>query len=198
MAKLNKVTVTPYTGAAWKYGFATEISGANATALGHTAYSAGTKAVFGANAPKPGRATKKTSTGTISSFYSADKASTLITAGWNVTNPKSAKRSSSARSKVVYVETDGIKYAWRMPVATFTRIGGDAAALGIVEVTAQNNSDLIFGSSFPKPRRAQKVYNPGEANETSVSTFVDDDAALPEGWSETSSGKQSTVGDAEP
>jgi hypothetical protein len=55
------------------------------------------------------------------------------------------------------VEGVTIQYAWRMPLATYTAIGGERAALGIRDVSsAEDLFDLMFGSR-PKPPRAIKV-----------------------------------------
>lgn len=185
------VYVTPFTGATVKYGFLTNTPAAVSTACGHTevtdAYPTGL--VIGANAPKPGRASKRTATGTNGSFYDIGNRAALRTAGYSLTNPKIRRGSVGANSRAVYVLNGGIKYAWRMPQTTYTKIGGDLAALGLVDATS-NDVDLVWGASYPKPPKASRA-DVGADGTDIISTFVDPDAvdSLPDGWS-TSSGEE--------
>ncbi|MGG6293798.1 hypothetical protein ACQ4M4_05180 [Leptolyngbya sp. AN02str] len=176
------VFVTPYTGAAVKYGFLTNVVAAVSTACGHTAVDEANPPaglVFGANSPKPGRATRRRADGNDSSYYSIGSASALRTAGYSLTRPRIRRGTAGNNSFPVYVTLGGIKYAWRMPVHTYLSLGADRANLGIQDASASDN-DLVWGARTPKPPRGYKV----EADKV-ISTFIDpqklDD--LPAGWS---------------
>lgn len=187
----DRVFVIPFTGCPFKYGFLTNTEAGVRSALGQEAVDGTTtQVVFGANAPKPGRASK----GSDSSYYSIGKRATLLTAKWNLTPPKIRRGKSSTKTKAVYVEVDGIKYAWKQPIATHAAISGDAAGLGVVTATGSER-DLVYGASFPKPRRARKLILIGDGanqREESYSTFIDDDADLASltGWEVVSVGME--------
>lgn len=185
------VWVTPFGGSSIKYGFLTNAPAATRTACGHNAIAADypTGLVIGANAPKPGRASKRTATGTNGSFYDIGQRATLRTDGWSLTYPKIRRGSTGANSNAVYVNLGSIKYAWRMPKTTYTKVGGDRAVLGIEDATS-NDTDLVWGASYPKPPKASKV-EVGADGTNVISTFVDTSAvdSLPDGWS-TSSGEE--------
>ncbi len=176
------VFVTPFTGSALKYGFLTNVVAAVGTACGHTAVDEGNPPVglvFGANAPKPGRASRRRANGNDSSYYDIASASALRTAGYSLTRPKIRRGTVGDNSFPVYVTLAGIKYAWRMPVHTYLSVGGDRATLGIQDATASDN-DLAWGVRYPKPPRGYKI----EETRT-LSTFVDPQRLdnLPSGWS---------------
>lgn len=188
------VYVTPYTGATIKYGFKTNVRGAERVALGHTV-AVGNEAqlVIGANSPKPGRASK----GGTNSYYDVAQRNALKAAKWVLTPGKRRRALTTARTKPVYVTIDGVKYAWNQPTQTHTAIAGEAAALGVVDATRAMD-DLVFGASFPKPPRARKLITVGEGanqREESYSTFIDPDAAdsVPAGWAVLGTGKENTV-----
>ena len=71
-----------------QYGFRTTRTVHNGykTELGQTEYESATGVLFGANSPKPARATKEFEGQTISSFCSDDKITSLRKANWNVSN----------------------------------------------------------------------------------------------------------------
>ncbi|MBW4420146.1 MAG: hypothetical protein KME13_13085 [Myxacorys californica WJT36-NPBG1] len=188
----DRVMVTPFTGATIKYGFLTNTEAAARTALGQVAAAEGTaKLVFGANTPKPGRASK----GGTNSYYSIEQRATLLAAKWNLSSPFVKPQRSSTKTKAVFVEVDTVKYAWKMPLATYTAIGADRANLGIQDCVA-TEKDYVTGTNFPRPQRARKLILVGtgaEQTEESYSTFVDDDAVgtgLPTGWTIINAGKQ--------
>jgi hypothetical protein len=189
----DKVYVTPFTGAVIKYGFLTNTDSAERTALGQTAVGSATvaKLVFGANTPKPGRASK----GGTNSYYSIEQRATLQGLKWNLSSPFLRPQRATTKTKAVFVEVDGVKYAWKMPNATYAAIGADRANLGIQDCVA-TEKDYVTGTSYPRPQRARKIITIGEApgtTEESYSTFVDDDAVgtgLPAGWTIISAGKQ--------
>ena len=122
----REVFVVPFTGAGISYGFLTNVAAAIGTACGHTAVNrtalpAGL--VFGANAPKPGRASRRRATGVDSTFYAIGSVASLRTAGYTLTAPTIRRGRPTVASRAVFVTVDGIKYAWRMPAATYTKIG---------------------------------------------------------------------------
>lgn len=184
----RKVYVTPYQGSNLKYGFATNIDAAQSTQLGQTTLTGANPAgfIFGANSPKPARASRRFATGIVSSFIDVGSIVTARAAGWSVGKGKRRGASNSARSKTVYVTIGGIKYAWQLPADTEASIGG-LAALGI-QVATNANTDLVFGATTPKPDRAQKTVVSG-ANTNIISTFFDPSITLPAGWSVIASDK---------
>ncbi len=69
-----------------KDGFKTTKSVHNSykSELGQTTYNGSAGVFFGANSPKPPRATKEFASGTIGSYCSTDKISSLKSNGWTV------------------------------------------------------------------------------------------------------------------
>lgn len=181
------VYVTPFQGSTIKYGFGTNIDEAQGTALGHTALTANapTGYVFGANSPKPARASKRYATGTVSSFVDAEKIPAARAADWKIGTAYLRRGGDSGRSKTVYVTIQGIKYAWQIPDDTASRIG-TLENLGI-RVATGAETDLVFGATTPKPPRAKKAIGGEGENQTILSTFYDPSNALPAGW--TASGR---------
>lgn len=177
------VYVTPFRGSSIKYGFATNIDQTQGNQLGHTDVSAGipTGYVFGANSPKPARASKRYATGTVSSFVDADQVAAARAQNWKIGTGRLRRGGSSGRSKTVYVTLGGINYAWQMPDDTAARIGS-LASLGIREATGAE-TDLVFGATTPKPPRAKKAIGGTGESQTIISTFYDPSASLPAGWS---------------
>lgn len=177
------VYVTPFTGSTIKYGFLTNTKEAEQTALGQTTidFTAAlpTGLCFGANAPKPGRASKVTATQSVSSYYSIAKAGTLKADGWRLSRPFIRRGGITSKTVGVYVTLNGIKYAWMMPTETYNKIESDLAGLGI-ELADANDKDLVWGASSPKPPKGSKV-----VDTNIISTFVDPTKAnsLPTGWS---------------
>lgn len=178
----RKVYVTPIKGMAMNYGFLTNVAASVSQALGHTDIGAALPpaTVFGANAPKPARATKRFETGLQSSFIDADAVADAKAQGWSVGKAKIRRGGTSAFAIVVYVPIQGIKYAWAMPLRLYNIIGSDLAGLGI-NVATPTEVDLVFGASSPKPPRAYKVTISG-GNQDVISTFVDPTVSLPAGW----------------
>ena len=173
------------------YGFKTNIDAADRATLGQTAVDAAYPAglVIGANAPKPPRASRLRVTGTTSSYYDQGIAAAIRAAGWRTgSRGRIRTRNITARTRTVYVALGPTKYAWQIPVDTFARIGGDAAAMGI-EIADANDNDLVFGASHPKPPRAALTVFGNDGTDT-FSTFIDPAAAdnLPEGWRKVAEG----------
>ncbi len=178
----EEVCVTPYTGSTIKYGFLTSVKESTQTALGHLAVNRAALPqglVFGANAPKPGRASQTTATGSESSFYDITKAAELKADGWRLGFPSVRRGKTGRKSVCVYVTLEGVKYAWMQNSETHALLAADASALGL-ELGTSDDIDLVWGARFPQPPRASKT---GADNRT-VSTFIDPSKAddLPPGW----------------
>ena len=165
-----------------KYGFRTSerIHNAYKSELGQTLVTNFSNVVFGINSPKPPKASKEFSTGTISSFCSTKKIANLKKAGWRVqANTRIRGVRTSGKTRTVYVEMPGgWKYAWNI-TASEADLAGE---LGFVLATGSDASDLVWGSESPKPPRASKTTPEGV-----VSTFVKPqrsvmDAAAGKGW----------------
>jgi hypothetical protein len=175
------VTINGYTGL--RYGFLSRIREALMDNLGQTkiysTISDMTGIVFGANSPKPPRASKLFATGYESSFCSSDKIASLKADGWQIKRAKKARMPiTTDRSKAYYVTINGIKRAWNsansatMPTSLIT-------ATGIKEAT-KTETGLIWGASFPFPSKARTVLADG----STYSTFVDPskEDSLPADW----------------
>lgn len=179
--------VTPYTGSTIKYGFRTNVSSAVGVTCGHTPVDLAnppTGLTFGANSPKPGRASKRRTNGVDTTFYDIGQVAALRTAGYSLSPPRARRGGSGANSKTVYVTIGGIKYAWKTPTTSYNKIGAaDRTALGIQDATATDDN-LVFGASYPKPPRARKEIVGVDTVDT-ISTFCDPERidSLPEGWS---------------
>lgn len=193
----TEVYVTPFAGSAIKYGFLTNVKESSQTALGHikinrTQLPVGL--VFGANAPKPGRASKLTATGSESSFYDITKADTLRVDNWRLSFPTIRRGKAGRRSTCVYVTLGSINYAWMMNNETKNSIGKDLAALGI-KLGKADDRDLVWGARFPKPPKGFKT---GADNRT-ISTFIDPGKVdnPPAGWSSGGSEKVQGVAGAD-
>lgn len=186
------VYVTPFQGSPVRYGFGTNIDAAQSAQLGHTALSgqAPQGYVFGANSPKPARASRQLATGTVSSFINAGNVVAARNQGWSVGRAKLRRGSATTKTIAVYITINGVKYAWLMPRDTRQRIGGQLTSLGIRIATTQD-TDLVFGANFPKPPRAIRTIGTGQTADR-ISTFYDPSNNLPEGWSQSSSGVDPT------
>jgi hypothetical protein len=167
----------PYAGIT--YGFRTTIKETEGTVLGHVALTAATPVaglIFKANSPKPKRASKTFATGTSSSFIAPAAIAAAIAAGWDIVKAKPNGRKSNSRFQiVVYVTINTVKYAWAMKKSQLKLLGDNLAALGIRKATG-NETDLVFGASFPKPPRIKSVTTTGAAGSTtsqSSNTFYD-------------------------
>ena len=179
----RKVYVTPIQGLSLNYGFLTNVDPSVGSALGHTDIGAAIPpaTVFGANAPRPAKATRRFADGVKTSYIDVGSITSARAAGWSVGRARVRRGGQSALAIVVYVSVQGIKYAWHMPLRLYNRIQADLPALGI-SVGTPSDTDLVFGASFPKPPRANKV-ELGTDGEDSLSTFVDPTVTLPNGWS---------------
>jgi hypothetical protein len=163
----------PYAGIT--YAFRTTIKETEGTVLGHTPLTASTAVaglIFKANSPKPKRASKTFATGTSSSFI----APAAIAAGWDIAKAKSNGRKSNSRFQiVVYVTINNVKYAWAMKKSQLKLLADNLTALGIRKATG-DETDLVFGASFPKPPRIKSITTTGAAGSTvsqSSNTFYD-------------------------
>ncbi len=150
-----------------KYGFRTTESVHNSYKgeLGQITYAGAVGVVFGANSPKPARATKEFAAGSISSFCSSDKIPSLKKNNWVVTNNGSIRGIKTAgKTRTVFVDMPGgWKYAWNI-----TKAEADLSAiLGFQLATGADAADLVWGVNDPKPPRATK-----RENGSSTSTFI--------------------------
>ncbi len=179
----NRILVYTELAGGLKYGFQTQESIHNAykAILGQTTYEGAAGVFFGANSPKPGRASKEFASGRVSSFCSSKTATrnSLRADGWTISRGGSNRGVKLAgKTRTVYVDMPGgYKYAWNLTRAEVAEATGE---LG-VKLATGNENDLIWGST-PKPPRAQKQTAAG-----SVSTFSDPSeaagvAAAEAGW----------------
>jgi len=184
-----KVSVVPFNGSTIRYGFLTNIDAADGVALGHQDANAAVNGlVFGANSPKPARASRKRATGTTSSFIDWNSVAAARTAGWSIGKASIRRGGTTPKSRVVAVTFQGITYAWNMPLDTYNNIGAaDRQTLGLRD-TDTNDTDLVFGADSPKPPKALF-----DAGENSYSTYYDPtNGSLPEGWSSASNSQDPT------
>lgn len=203
MPALNKYNrrdpVTVPLGTSMLYAFTTNVDLNERVALGHNAvtglYSIGS--FIGANSPKPRRARRLGPTGWNSSFVAEVPATiaALKAAGWQVSRPPKRRAIvpstlASARVTTVYVSIGGIKYAWNMPRETFVKITQDVlTSLGIQIPTQLETDTLVWGSTIPKPAKAQFIVATGGTGtpidgQDLLTTFVSPTAeqSLPAGW----------------
>lgn len=180
----------PVAGEPVKYGFPTNIPAADRATLGHVALDYATpptKLIIGCSFPKPYRASMRQALRYTSSYCSKDKIAALKGAGWRVSPSKARSRiilGDKPFVKTVYVKIVGINYAWQLPKVTETSAGGPLTELGIVDATAADADDLVFGANFPKPPRATKeVGTSGTDTYRKISTYYDPDKTTAAGWS---------------
>lgn len=149
--------------------------------LGQTTYESAAGVFFGANSPKPNRATLEIAGGSkVSSFCSSSKIDELRKANWTIVSAGSGIRGvkSSGPTRSVYVDMPGgYKYAWNLTASETEHM----AILGI-EAATGGTDNLVWGSN-PKPPRASK-----KINGSTVSTFLKPQASVIEaaanaGWS---------------
>jgi hypothetical protein len=136
---------------------------------------------FGANSPKPAKASKEIAGGTVGSYCSTDKIASLRDDEWTVTRKNSIRGVKTAgKTRTVYVDMPGgYKYAWNITSAEASL----GTVLGFTAATGADASSLIWGINYPKPPRATK-----KENGSSTSTFVKPqpsviDAAITAGYS---------------
>ncbi len=176
------VTYRPYASSELKYGFQCHEAFHNQYKgeLGQTAFAGAAGVFFGCNSPKPNRASKDETSGSVSSFCSNNKIDSLQKAGWTIigfTRFRGIK--TAGKSRTVYVPMPGgYNYAWNI-TASEVDLAGE---LGFIAATG-STQDLIWGSS-PKPPRASKKNETGRT----VSTFIQPklsviEAAVGKGWS---------------
>lgn len=166
-----------------KYGFKTtkDVHETYKSELGQTAYSGATGVVFGANSPKPARATKEFASGSISSYCSTTKIDNLKNNDWVVTSKGSIRGiKTSGKTRTVYLEMPGgWLYAWNITAAEADL----AQQLGFKLAGGADAGNLVWGVNSPKPPRASK-----RENGSSTSTFIKPqqsviDAAVGAGYS---------------
>jgi hypothetical protein len=199
MANARVVSVklgAPFDG--FKYAFRTTIDAAKGTVLGQIlvpvtlAEGDVQKLIFGANSPKPRRASKRfAADGQVSSFISIDAITAAKAAGWKVGRaPATRTGKQGTFSKTRYVLINGVKRAWNMPKSTFTGLSAaNQTALKIKTPTAAD-TDLVFGCEFPLPPKAQKIVITGDET-VSVGSFCDNTVldSLPAGFTASKGGR---------
>ena len=188
------VSIRNFTG---NYGFYTNLSTGDQGELGQQGLATAQGAViFGANRPKPPRAIKKDTGGSVSSFVDSSILGALP-AGWRLSaSGKASVGPSDLASTIIksirtFVPiTASVNWAWDMPLETMSKIGQDVfPALGIELLTPASkcwykaNTVKNSGTEFSRPPRV-KTTRAGEGGIDTVSTFcsplkLDD---LPLGW----------------
>ncbi len=181
----KKVEVYVVIGKDLKYGFMTQqdIHSRYKAVLGQTTYAGAEGVFFGANRPKPPRASIETANGTDSSFCSVKQIDALEKAGWQVKKKTTLPGVRKVgKTRTVFVPMPGgYNYCWNIQTAMLVHKGD----LSFQEATA-STPDLVMGINNPKPPRAMKKIN-GE----SYSTFIAPqqsalDKAINAGWTITS------------
>jgi hypothetical protein len=165
------------------YGFETQQAlvddkGADA---GITTYAGAAAVFFGANSPKPPRATWESTSGSESTYVSQAKVAALKKMN-NVSvksNTKYRALQVTGKTRTVYVPmTAGWNYAWNLSTAEIEY----KDILGLQTPTSTNVQSLVWGVNSPKPPRASK-----KIGGSTVSTFINPaqtilDAASEAGW----------------
>ena len=144
-------------------------------------------AFFQANSPKPPRAQQKTPLGINGTFCDQANVTALKAAGYTVKpgKVKGISLASGANGVVtLYVLVDGVKYAWNMAQARYTRLNAEFVGLGVEEATAADRNTLVWGATCPRPAIASKFFEAGEGGGDTVSCFVSSakENGLPAGW----------------
>lgn len=166
-----------------KYGFQTQekILNTYGKNLGMTKFVSAAGVFFGANAPKPPRATFTDASGSNSSYCSEKVTDTLKkTEGWAITRQGTIRGVKTAGlTRTVYLDMPGgWKYAWNISAAEADL----ASIMGFQLATGSDARDLIWGVDDPKPPRAAKKTPAGI-----TSTFIKPqlsviEKAIQEGW----------------
>jgi hypothetical protein len=140
--------------------------------------------VLGCNSPKPARAAKAFAAATDgheSSFVSTDSMTAARADGWKLSMGVSFRPAvSTDNTQTYYVTINGVKYGWassRLPSAMATLV--DITQVG-PKLATKDDTDLVYGCSFPKPPKAVKILNDGADR---CETFRDPSVVtLPAGW----------------
>lgn len=178
-----------------RYGFqATEsILNQYGKLLGQVRWTTATGVFWGANSPKPSRASKELANGQVSSWCSSSKSiqDGLRKDGWTIRGSRSTRGIKlGGKTRTVYATMPGgYKYAYNVAREMFAEATGE---LGLKAATGAE-SDLIWGST-PKPPVAYKQTADGRK-----STFCDPSdasitAAVQKGWAVTSFNPNDTSG----
>lgn len=155
----------------WKSPDLAALSGISAadlkTQLGHmsateAAAVAGALLVLGANSPKPARYTKKfpaaptSQRGSVSTFAAFNKAAAAVGAGWTQSGRAKSVRLTAAtankRSQTAVAElSNGLLYAFPMPVADFTLVSADLGLQAAGQISALEAAKLATGMKGTRP-----------------------------------------------
>lgn len=171
-------------------------SGDLTTQLGHltavaAAAIAGGLMVFGANSPKPARATKKiagaptSSAASVSTYCSYNTRAAATGAGWRVGKQKSVRLRAAVagrRSQTAVAElSNGLQYAFPMNIDDFTLVGSTLGLQAASQVSTTEAKKLATGMTGTRPGRAS-LEDSGGILRTFFSTSARD-AAVAAGFS---------------
>lgn len=162
------------------YGFAASANSNNHRgALGHTIFNQQPGVVFGANSPKPNRATKEiTSINIVTSFFDPSREAALRADDWIIHGGGRRRGlARTPRSRTVFVDMGTYNYAWNLTTAEQANM----EILGI-EFASGSTPSLVWGST-PRPPRATRRIN-GRIHSTFIRpTLAIVEAAQAAGWS---------------
>lgn len=158
------------------YGFMTNIGESMSSQLGHVKAKSGAnyigRLIIGGDAPKPAKVVKKTREYTVTSYVGHDRQQQALDQGWKLAKDGRYRIARhTKKSKLVYLECRGIRYAWRMRTEQYAKLQRYAANLGLKEA-AKGELDLVYGPSFPKPPKVG-INVDGEGGIDSLSTFCE-------------------------
>ncbi|MBW4680204.1 MAG: hypothetical protein KME19_08975 [Microcoleus vaginatus WJT46-NPBG5] len=143
--------------------------------------------VFQCNSPKPPQARRfDTTRGWDSSFLAQTAVAAAKTAGWSISKRAevSGVRISGGKTKTVYVEVGGVKYAWNIHTDRFTRLAAELAALGVIAATQDDRPSLVWGATAPRPAEVSKIFTgAGGSDLLTIFCAQNKEDTLPEGWS---------------
>jgi hypothetical protein len=197
--ELHFVSVTPKL----MYGFRSRelssiagISADDLTALGHTidptTFVAGQVYIFGANAPKPARMSKKTTGGvgvpqSVSTFCAYNTIPTAMAKKWRmIKRPRGISTRGAAgpgKEQTGVVEINGGLYCFSCDRATLSTYGTDLGIADATAINSQTERDRAFrGASWPRPGTASLLVDAGAGILGTVSSFCAPDKS-PAGWS---------------
>lgn len=165
------------------------------TALGHsinpTTFISGQIYIYGANAPKPARMSKKTSGGanvpkTVTTFCAYNTIPTAMAKKWSMTKkPRgiSTKAASGpGKEQTGVVNVNGGLYCFSCDRATLATYGADLGIADASAISSQIERERAYrGASWPRPGTASLLVDAGNGVLGTVSTFCDPTKS-PVGW----------------
>ena len=167
------------------YGWKTSLDSTTSTLFGHgeaLTTSASKPVIFGASRPKPQRSSLKT-TGQ-SSFLDKSKLDDnkfdLISKETSFARPR-----TSSKSVAVYVDYEGVKFAWNQPTEVREK-AGDLSSIGVkpvdgtIKAALGVNTIMLNASFIGKPPRARKMVD--SSGDIDVVSSYYSGATIPTGW----------------